>query len=62
MDAGRLRTLPFGTGVLLLRTAPPIVLDLHPWTARPDAKALAAARTDVEHELKQASLGAQAVK
>lgn len=34
MDTGRLRTLPFGTGVLLLRSAPPIVLDLKPWTHR----------------------------
>lgn len=34
MDTSRLRTLPFGTGVLLLRTAPPVVLDLVPWTAR----------------------------
>ena len=32
MDTARLRTLPFGTAVLLLRSAPPIVLDLHPWT------------------------------
>lgn len=31
MDTSRLRTLPFGTGVLLLRTAPPVVLDLVPW-------------------------------
>jgi type IV secretion system protein VirD4 len=36
MDAGRLRTLPFGTGVLLLRSAPPIALDLTPWTRRRD--------------------------
>ena len=35
MDTSRLRTLPFGTGVLLLRTAPPVVLDLVPWTVRP---------------------------
>ena len=28
MDTSRLRTLPFGTGVLLLRSAPPIILDL----------------------------------
>ena len=35
LDPSRLRTLPFGTAVLLLRTAPPIVLDLHPWTTRP---------------------------
>jgi type IV secretory pathway TraG/TraD family ATPase VirD4 len=55
MDAGRLRTLPFGTGVLLLRTAPPIVLDLQPWTARPDAKALAAARACIEDDLLHAS-------
>lgn len=34
MDTSRLRTLPFGTGVLLLRTAPPVVLDLSPWTSR----------------------------
>jgi type IV secretory pathway TraG/TraD family ATPase VirD4 len=34
MDTSRLRTLPFGTGVLLLRSAPPIVLDLEPWTRR----------------------------
>ena len=55
MDAGRLRTLPFGTAVLLLRTAPPIVLHLHPWTARADAKSLTAARAAVEQQLKQAS-------
>ena len=36
MDTSRLRTLPFGTAVLLLRTAPPIVLDLQAWTARRD--------------------------
>jgi type IV secretion system protein VirD4 len=34
MDAGQLRTLPFGTAVLVLRSAPPIVLDLTPWTER----------------------------
>jgi type IV secretory pathway TraG/TraD family ATPase VirD4 len=32
-----LRTLPFGTGVLLARTAPPILLKMTPWTDRPDA-------------------------
>lgn len=35
MDTSRLRTLPLGSGVLLLRTAPPVVLDLAPWTRRP---------------------------
>ncbi|WP_347338486.1 TraM recognition domain-containing protein [Cellulomonas sp. WB94] len=37
MDTSRLRTLPFGTGVLLLRTAPPVVLDLAPWPKRDGA-------------------------
>jgi len=32
-----IRTLPFGTGVLLARTAPPILLNMTPWTDRPDA-------------------------
>ncbi|GAA1559183.1 type IV secretory system conjugative DNA transfer family protein [Kribbella lupini] len=32
-----LRTLPFGTGVLLARTAPPVLLTMRPWTSRPDA-------------------------
>jgi type IV secretion system protein VirD4 len=36
LDTGRLRTLPFGTAVLLLRSAPPIVLNLTPWTQRKD--------------------------
>ncbi|MEV0804608.1 TraM recognition domain-containing protein [Kribbella sp. NPDC050281] len=32
-----IRTLPFGTGVLLARTAPPILLKMTPWTDRADA-------------------------
>ena len=40
MDSSRLRALPFGTGVLLLQSAPPIVLDLQAWTERHDADAL----------------------
>jgi type IV secretion system protein VirD4 len=32
-----LRTLPFGTGILLARTAPPILLTMTPWIDRPDA-------------------------
>lgn len=30
----RIRTLPFGTGLVLLRTAPPIVATLRAWTSR----------------------------
>lgn len=32
-----LRALPFGTGVVMLRTARPIITRLRPWTARPGA-------------------------
>lgn len=32
-----IRTLPFGTGILLARTAPPILLNMTPWHDRPDA-------------------------
>ncbi|MGC4939976.1 type IV secretory system conjugative DNA transfer family protein [Kribbella sp. DT2] len=35
-----LRTLPFGTGVLLARTAPPILLALRSWTSRADAPSI----------------------
>lgn len=31
----RIRTMPFGTGLVLLRSAPPIVAHLRPWTGRP---------------------------
>ncbi len=48
MAPDTLRTLPFGTGVILLRTARPIVTDLRPWTDRPDAKALRGHRGEVE--------------
>lgn len=34
MPPERIRTLPFGTGLILLRTAPPIVTRLRTWTSR----------------------------
>lgn len=34
MPPERIRTLPFGTALILLRSAPPIVTDLRRWTAR----------------------------
>jgi type IV secretion system protein VirD4 len=43
LDTGRLRTLPFGHAVLLLRSAPPILLTMQPWTRRPDARQINAA-------------------
>ncbi len=44
----RIRRLPFGTGVVLLRSAPPIVTDLHPWPGRPDAARLKSDRAEIE--------------
>lgn len=48
-----IRTLPFGTGLILLRAAPPIVAKLRPWTRRKDASELQGQRRVVE-ELLQA--------
>ncbi|MHA7246918.1 type IV secretory system conjugative DNA transfer family protein [Arthrobacter tecti] len=44
----RIRTLPFGTGITLLRSAPPIVTDLRAWPARPDAAKLKTDRAEIE--------------
>ena len=49
----RLRTLPFGTGVTLLRSAPPIVTDLRAWPTRPDSAQLKADRADIERLLRR---------
>ena len=39
---------------MLLRSAPPIVTDLHPWPKRPDAGQLAADRVEIETLLRRA--------
>ena len=44
----RIRTLPFGTGITLLRSTPPIVTDLRAWPTRPDAPQLRTARDQLE--------------
>ncbi|WP_372498065.1 type IV secretory system conjugative DNA transfer family protein [Sinomonas terrae] len=44
----RIRTLPFGTGITMLRSAPPIVTDLNPWPARRDGAELKADRAEIE--------------
>lgn len=51
MPPDRIRTLPFGTAVTLLRSAPPIITDLTGWPARPDGKQLAADRAEIEQLL-----------
>ena len=44
----KLRMVPFGTGVTLLRSAPPIITDLRAWTERPDAAQLKTDRARAE--------------
>jgi type IV secretion system protein VirD4 len=58
IEPGRLRTLPFGTAILLLRSARPIVLTLRPWIKRKDAKALNANRCELEEAIHHAHLTA----
>ncbi|MCC6854793.1 MAG: type IV secretory system conjugative DNA transfer family protein [Microbacteriaceae bacterium] len=53
MPPETIRTLPFGTGITLLRSAPPIVTDLRAWTTREDAATLKADRTEVEALLRR---------
>ena len=54
LEPAKLRTLPFGTAILLLRSAPPIVLTLRPWTARHDADELTAGRRRLEEAIHRA--------
>nr|WP_230953399.1 type IV secretory system conjugative DNA transfer family protein [Propionibacterium freudenreichii] len=44
----RIRTLPFGTGITMLRSAPPIVTDLRAWHSRQDAAQLRSDRAELE--------------
>lgn len=48
MPPDTIRTLPFGTSLVLLRAAPPIVTRMRSWTDRPDAAELRADRTGIE--------------
>jgi type IV secretion system protein VirD4 len=48
-----IRTMPFGTGAILLRTTRPIVADLRPWTSRTDTKILQADRAEIEQLLQR---------
>jgi type IV secretion system protein VirD4 len=59
MDTSRLRMLPFGTAVLMLRAARPIVLTMTPWTARPGAAELQGSRRRLEEVIERASTAAQ---
>src|SRR5215213_8666584 len=53
MPPETIRTLPFGTALVLLRSAPPLVTDLRPWTARKEAAQLRLDRAAVEVALRR---------
>jgi type IV secretory pathway TraG/TraD family ATPase VirD4 len=55
MPPDTIRTLPFGTALVLLRSAPPIVTRMRTWTDRPDAKQLRDDRADIEATLQHRS-------
>ncbi len=48
-----IRTLPFSTALVLLRSAPPLVTDLRAWTDRKDAELLREQRREVEKTLQR---------
>lgn len=51
MPPDTIRTLPFGTALVLLRSAPPIVTRMRTWTSRPDAARLRTDRAGIEAQL-----------
>ena len=55
MDTSRLRMLPFGTAVLMLRSARPIVLSMSSWTKRPDTAELRSSRRRLEGMIERGS-------
>jgi type IV secretion system protein VirD4 len=59
MDISRLRMLPFGTAVLMLRAARPIVLTMTSWTKRPEAAELRSSRRRLEEVIEHANTAAQ---
>jgi type IV secretory pathway TraG/TraD family ATPase VirD4 len=54
LDPSAIRAITPGHGLLLLRSARPIMLALRPWTARPDAYQLQRDRASVEDALRSA--------
>lgn len=48
-----IRTLPYGTALLMLRAAPPIVTQLREWTSRPDGAKLRDDRARIEEQLRR---------
>jgi type IV secretion system protein VirD4 len=48
-----IRELRFGYGLMLLRSAKPIMLRLHPWTGRPDAGKIKTGKARIETAIRE---------
>ena len=48
LEPSQIRRLPIGHGLLLLRSAAPVMMRLHPWTERRDARQLSGAQRRFE--------------
>jgi type IV secretory pathway TraG/TraD family ATPase VirD4 len=55
LDPAAIRAITAGHGLLLLRSARPIMLSLRPWTSRTDATRLARQRAEIEAKLRAAA-------
>ncbi|RXZ68081.1 type IV secretory system conjugative DNA transfer family protein [Agromyces albus] len=53
MPPDTIRTLPFGTGLILLRAASPVIAQLRLWTRRADAPELRRHRAEIEARLRE---------
>lgn len=53
MPPESIRTLGFGTALVLLRSAPPLVTDLRSWRARPTAESIASDKYEIESRLRR---------
>ena len=58
LSPATIRSLQPGHGLLLLRSAKPIMLTLRPWTARPDAQSLRVNRQTIEGTIQKTATGA----
>ncbi|MFH5823099.1 type IV secretory system conjugative DNA transfer family protein [Georgenia sp. AZ-5] len=54
MPPETIRMLPFGTAMVLLRSAPTMITNLRAWTTRADAARIAADRATIEQQLRRA--------
>ncbi len=55
LEPSAIRRIDSGHALLLLRSAPPIMLTLDPWSDRPEARQLASARCEVEQAIRESN-------